>query len=197
MSSAPRARVFLALACGRRLGEALLGHAVEALGGAGEAGRAYRLPRAEGLHLTLLFLGDVERERLAPLWDAVAVRTRDDAAPRLTVDRAGCFPDCGRPRVLWLGVGEAGREDLARLRAACLDAAREQGFEVAAEGARAFRPHLTVARPRTRRAAPAAFRELAPGVAWVAERLSLIESVRAEAGSNHYREVAGLDLDAG
>ena len=36
---------------------------VEALGGAA-AQRDFRLPRAEGLHLTLYFLGDVERARI-------------------------------------------------------------------------------------------------------------------------------------
>ena len=66
----------------------------------------WRWTRAEGIHLTLRFLGEVgdaDDLRARPTWRATA---RSCTAPRVGLGRLGCFPQRGSPRVLWLGVEE-------------------------------------------------------------------------------------------
>jgi 2'-5' RNA ligase len=100
--------------------------------------------RAEKLHLTLKFIGEVEAERVEGL-KLAAGRAGSGVAPfDISIAGTGAFPPRGAPRVLWLGVlDEGGR--LAELQ-------RRLETECAAEGfpreQRAFRPHLTLARLR-------------------------------------------------
>jgi len=124
------------------------------------AGRAARLreafphvraawERPEKLHLTLKFVGEIEPSRVADL-SAAAGRAAAGGEPfELTVADAGAFPSHGPPRVLWLGVQDpSGR--LARLHRRLEDECAAAGFD---REARAFRPHLTLARLREPRAA--------------------------------------------
>jgi 2'-5' RNA ligase len=100
--------------------------------------------RPEKMHLTLKFLGEVERARVAELSDAAA-RAADASAPfELSVGGTGAFPPHGPPRVLWLGVEDAdGR--LARLQRRLEDDCAAAGFP---RETRPFSPHLTLARLR-------------------------------------------------
>ena len=214
-------RVFLALLCGPHLGQALGAMTRAALGGAG-AERDFRLPRAAGLHLTLLFLGDVGPPALARLRAELGPAAGGLRGPRLVLGSAGAFPRRGAERVLWIGVQEeAGSEGrLAELRRAALGAAERAGLDVAEERARPFHPHVTVARPRgldrspqghgaggargsdaaprLRRGrgarVPEAFHALAPGLAWRPAALALVESVRGE-GPAEYRALDEVPLE--
>lgn len=83
-------------------------------------------------HVTLRFWGEVEDiEPVVALCSAVAARF---PPPEVTLRGGGAFPSPKRPRVLWLGVEGA------------LDAV------AAALGNEDFVGHLTVGRPRQRRA---------------------------------------------
>lgn len=101
-------------------------------------------PRAENLHLTLKFLGEIEESRAA-LVSAAAARAAGESQPfGLTVEGAGAFPPRGAPRVLWLGVrDESG--GLARLHGRLEAECAAAGFE---REERPFHPHLTLARLR-------------------------------------------------
>ena len=72
----------------------------------GSDGAALRWTTSENLHLTLQFLGEVERDRLGPLVGALqpGVPLRPFA---VSLDRFGAFPPSGPPRTIWLGVGKA------------------------------------------------------------------------------------------
>jgi 2'-5' RNA ligase len=103
---------------------------------------ALRRVKAENLHVTLAFLGQTPDERL----DDVAGAAGDAAALvspfTLSFDRAGKFPERGRPRVVWLGIsdGEASVVELGRGVYAGLRR-RSLAFDD-----RPFAPHLTLAR---------------------------------------------------
>ena len=109
--------------------------------------RAVELPPArwvpeERIHLTLLFLGEVESEAqsLAALQGIGSSR----APFRLELTSPGFFPGRGKARVLWVGLEAS--EALVDLASAVESACRET---VRLEQRRqAFLPHLTVGRCR-------------------------------------------------
>lgn len=100
--------------------------------------------RAEKMHITLKFFGDVEQRRVPEL--SLATERAAQCASPFTLDIAGAgtFPPRGPALVLWLGVRDASGE-LAQLRAALEDECAAQGFK---REERPFHPHLTIARLR-------------------------------------------------
>lgn len=175
--AASTARVFAALV----LGPALAGALDRSVGAALAGRQRFRRPRAEGLHLTLCFLGDVPRERVPALGEALAAAAALPA-PRLRLAGTGAFPGPARPRVLWVGVHEApGTEGrLERLAEACVRAlggAPPEG---------PFRAHVTVARPRDPRAGvPEAFGQLVLDEPWSPAAVELLESLRGDGPSRY------------
>ncbi len=177
--------------------------------GAGEAERHFRLPRAEGLHLTLYFLGAVERGRLSRVEAGLRLFLEGVPRPRLRLARSGAFPAKGRERVLWLGVEE--REPLGRLaacRGAVLAALKQAGFDTSADEREPFHPHVTVARPRARRVrVPGEFYELALEEDWDPFEVALLESSVGPGGPGgqggqgqgpaRYRDLARFSLRDG
>ena len=114
--------------------------------------------RGESLHLTLKFVGEVEPARVEELSAASARAAEGVGSFELTLEGAGAFPPHGPPRVLWLGFAEASG-GLARLHRRLEDECAAAGF---GGEARAFSPHLTLARlrdPRDARDLAAAHRE--------------------------------------
>lgn len=96
---------------------------------------------ADRLHLTLKFLGEVDKERVSEI--AAAVSSVAGRHRELVIDLGGvgAFPNFRRARVVWMGVTHEARLELLHhdIEVAC----ESLGFEI--EG-RAFRPHLTLAR---------------------------------------------------
>ncbi len=105
-----------------------------------DVARGARWVRAEGVHVTLKFIGEMPAERVAAIQEAL--REARVAAP---VDAkfhgAGFFPNERHPRVVWAGVEAS--PNLAEL-ARDVDQ-RVSRLGIAAE-TREFRPHLTLAR---------------------------------------------------
>ena len=106
----------------------------------GDAGIAARPVRAENLHFTLQFLGEVGEKRAAGLADALrGVRFSGfDVSLRGT----GAFPGPRRPRIVWVGTDGPGGRHLARLAADVGMALAPLGFAPDRE----FVPHVTVFR---------------------------------------------------
>src|SRR5947209_714090 len=67
----------------------------------------------DNLHVTLLFLGEVDMLEVPALCQAVGDTTQRHPAFPMTVETAGCFPNPRRPRILWVGVGEGAQEVVA------------------------------------------------------------------------------------
>ncbi|MEX2431529.1 MAG: RNA 2',3'-cyclic phosphodiesterase [Dehalococcoidia bacterium] len=104
----------------------------------------FRWVAPESLHLTLKFLGDVERGRVELLTSALAAACRDRDAFHLALSGAGTFPGRGSPKVIWVGIGgDTGA--LAALQRS-VEAALVEAGEARQDNP--FRPHLTLARVR-------------------------------------------------
>jgi 2'-5' RNA ligase len=97
----------------------------------------------EQMHLTVKFLGDIQRDEIIPL-----CRIAQEVAARfqpfdLGFRGTGAFPHTEHPRTLWIGV-EEGLEEIRRLQKE-LDAALHEKLGFPRER-RQFTPHLTFGR---------------------------------------------------
>jgi 2'-5' RNA ligase len=101
--------------------------------------------RAGKLHLTLKFLGEISRSRVADLSRAAERATASLAPFKAVIEGAGAFPKSGPPKVLWLGISDINGE-LTELHKRLEDECAKEGF---AKEERTFNPHLTLARLRT------------------------------------------------
>lgn len=90
--------------------------------------------RAENLHLTLAFLGELGADKLP---DIRAAMEETAVVPMtLSFDHTGCFGD-----LWWLGIGE--NPELAGLQAELSSRLRDRGFKL---DRKKFTPHITLAR---------------------------------------------------
>ena len=103
-----------------------------------------RTPHAEGLHLTLAFLGETPDDRLDAVRRAMDEASAGAASFRLALAGLGTFPSSRRPRVLWAGL----TGDLVSLSA--LHARLDEQLKISGLPTedRAFRPHVTLGRAR-------------------------------------------------
>ncbi|MBE9505270.1 MAG: RNA 2',3'-cyclic phosphodiesterase [Chloroflexi bacterium] len=99
---------------------------------------------ADGIHLTLKFLGEIPAPRVEEVKKAVTTACIGTPPMRLEIDTLGGFPDTAQPRVVWAGLS-GDIEVLSRLAARVDLALAELGY---ARESRPFVPHLTVARVR-------------------------------------------------
>jgi len=118
-----------------------------------------RWVRANGIHLTLKFLGDTELERIPDVKQVLFDMAKPHPVFSIRLAGLGCFPNTRRPRVVWLRVEEDSGVLLA-LQAATEAACRELGFE---PETRPFSPHLTLGRVR-RDAEPKSLTDLGQAV---------------------------------
>lgn len=98
------------------------------------------------LHLTLLFLGEVEDRELPAICRSVEQACAGQAPFPLTIAGIGCFPNPRRPRIVWAGVA-AGSTELIAL---------HDALETPLLNLRCYRredrpysPHLTLGRTRS------------------------------------------------
>jgi len=135
--------------------------------------------RDEKLHLTLQFLGEQPPDRVVRAIELA--RTIPVPSFTLSIGGFGAFPNEKRPHVLWIGV----HGDAALLANALGEAFGKDGFPI---DARAYHPHVTIARLRGRRLPelPA----LPPTEPFMVDRFALIES---RDGGYHLIEELRLD----
>ena len=105
-----------------------------------------RWARAEGIHLTLRFLGEINEADLPGLRAALcSISGGAGQRCEVKVEGLGLFPERGRPRVLWIGLHEK-TGALAALQLRVESAVREAGLPGYKTEERSFHPHLTLAR---------------------------------------------------
>ncbi len=99
----------------------------------------------QGFHLTFRFLGNIEPTRVAPILTALRAAVRLHPQFRVRTQGLGAFPSLTRPRVLLARLPSDGPQGLhAKIESALgpCDSPSED---------RAFRPHITLGRVRSRR----------------------------------------------
>ncbi len=128
----------------------------------------------ENLHVTLLFLGEVEDRDVPALCRAVSEVCSRHAGFRMSVEGVGCFPNPRRPRTLWVGVG-AGNAELIALHDALEPPLLALGCYRREE--RQYTPHITLGRVRGERSAGTLATALAQKARWQAGE-TLVREVR-------------------
>lgn len=139
-----------------------------------------RWVRPENAHLTLKFLGDIEKEALQDVHTALGEVARRHTPFSVQFSGLGAFPSHERGRVLWAGV-DRGSPELTSLARGIQDSFETLGFE--REG-RAYKPHATLGRARGR---PVKLPDNAEihSPEFTARGLDLVESVLGEKGATY------------
>jgi 2'-5' RNA ligase len=155
--------------------------------------RDYRWVEPASMHVTLAFLGEQPDQALASLAEIGEAAASSSQPGKLSIGQPGSFGPRRAPRVLWVGL----EGDLARLhhlQQTLSEALKNKGFPVEA---RAFSPHITLARRRER--ADSGLPPVWPPAqqphvrAAPLDRLTLFESQLSRAGA-HYTPVAQFVL---
>ena len=108
--------------------------------------RGVRAVRPEGVHVTLRFLGDIERDAVPSAIDAIRASASRSRPFDLSLAEVGAFPNTRSARVLWAGVS-GDTDELAELHERVENELSAVGFR---RDRRRFNPHITLARLRER-----------------------------------------------
>jgi len=143
---------------------------------------------SEQWHLTIRFLGDVEKSRIPALDAALKKAAAEVPCIKLEASGLGFFPNAARPRVIWVGITEAeGRLRLLweKVCGACADFAESPPENE-------FVGHITLGRVKfihhkdvaALAEAAGAFERRRIGE-WVAENFLLMKSELSKTGARH------------
>ncbi|MBU2498127.1 MAG: RNA 2',3'-cyclic phosphodiesterase, partial [Proteobacteria bacterium] len=98
--------------------------------------------KPENIHLTIVFLGNIETEEIESVGGAVQKVCMEHRPFPLSLKPMGCFPNSRRPRVIWLGL-EGDLERMSRFRDEIQQELKPFGIK---EEERPLKPHLTLGR---------------------------------------------------
>jgi 2'-5' RNA ligase len=163
-----RVRTFIAVDVGKSIRDRLV-NLQETLA---RAGTEVKWVEPENLHVTLLFLGEVDDRHLPAVCRVVADCADQQAPFLLSVETAGCFPTPRRPRVLWAGVGE-GRQPLCTLHDALEAPLLDLGYYRRED--RQYTPHITLGRVKSDRPTEKLSAALAKQAGWQGGEITVRE----------------------
>lgn len=149
------------------------------------------------IHLTLKFLGNVNLDMMSQITEAMAEAAQEASPLQLEVKGLGVFPNPRRVQVIWVGVS-GDLDKLIQLQKRLETNLARLGF---APEARAFTPHLTLARVREQASADERQKlgELVAGTRFEAgyglpvEAISLMRSQLTRAGAI-YSQLSSIKL---
>ena len=158
----------------------------------GQAERAIRWVRPEGVHMTLQFLGDVPRAQLPEIERALREACAGARPTQVHTAGVGAFPNPGRPRVLWIGL-EGDLQPLFDVERAIGRALTPLGYKPD----KPFNPHMTLGRVRDHihpdeaaaiaNTLAAAAKRPPASVSFTARSVSLMQSTLQPGGSVYSR----------
>jgi RNA 2',3'-cyclic 3'-phosphodiesterase len=137
-----------------------------------QSGAAVKWVAPESLHITMLFLGELDERDIVPVCRGVEGAARREPAFLMRATGVGAFPTLRRPKVLWAGISD-GAEPLRRLYSAIEENLLDLGVYRKEE--RGYTPHLTLGRTRSEADGLALVPELAKLQAWEGGRTTVDE----------------------
>jgi 2'-5' RNA ligase len=149
----------------------------------GRSGVEVKWVEPGNLHVTLLFLGEVEDRSVPDVCRVVAECAAEHEPFEMSIEAAGAFPTIRRPRTLWVGVG-AGQQELVALHDELEPPLLDLGCYRREE--RQYTPHLTLGRVRSERGSEPLATALTRHAGWqcgqlrVREVLVMSSELRAE-----------------
>lgn len=157
-----------------------------------KTGADVKWTRPEGTHLTLKFLGNVDRELVSQIDSQLRPMFAKVRPFMLGVGSLGGFPSLKRPRVIWVGVHDAdgALQPAVRQVESLLE---PMGFE---PEKRPFNPHLTLGRVRSNRGIRELVEEVRQridltGPKFSADHATLFQSILRPSGAE-YRPLAAF-----
>lgn len=157
---------------------------------------AVRWVGEEQMHLTLKFFGDTPSAQIPNLVRALQKSCAGLPSFQLEARGLGCFPNARQPRVVWVGI-QGDRERLLELQSRIERQTQSWGSH---EETRAFSPHLTLGRIKSRQ--PGEVRGLGNAIqnhpqeslgTWTAQQVLLIQS-RLNPQGSQYTPLAEVKL---
>ncbi len=97
----------------------------------------------ENMHITLLFLGEVDQRETIDICRAAQKAVAAMPPFVLSIEGVGCFPNARRPRTLWVGVGK-GADEVCAVHDAIEKPLLEMGNY--RRETRKYTPHVTLGR---------------------------------------------------
>lgn len=128
-----------------------------------DSGAAVNWVEAANLHVTIVFLGEVDARELVPLCKLVRRVADDLPLFGLRLAGVGAFPNARRPKTVYAGFGE-GAAELRAIHAALQKPLLDLG--VTRQEDRSYTPHLTLGRVRGEADAEKLAAELPKFQAW-------------------------------
>lgn len=96
------------------------------------------------LHITLKFLGNVEKSSLPKIKTRAQAAIENQSSFQINIDKLGCFPHMGFPKIIWFGSSSAPRE-IHRLHDQLEEQLNKLGFS---KENRDYVPHVTLGRTK-------------------------------------------------
>lgn len=103
---------------------------------------AVRWAPLENIHLTLKFLGEIDKEQKNAIQQALERSCGGRETIPISLSGFGCFPNPNKPRIFWIGIQDPSG-GLGELQQSIENECAALGFE---KERRQFKPHLTLAR---------------------------------------------------
>jgi 2'-5' RNA ligase len=153
-----RLRTFIAV----DLGKAVRDRAVALQQQIARTGAVVKWVEPANIHLTLLFLGEVDSREVPGVCKIAAECAGRHPAFGLSVEGVGCFPNARRPRVVWVGIG-AGAQPLCTIHDELEVPLEELGYR---REERRYTPHVTLGRVTGDRPTDGLATALAAQAAW-------------------------------
>lgn len=135
-----------------------------------DAGVRWATP--ESMHVTLLFLGEVDEREIVPVCRAVESVAGREPPFTLRVSGVGAFPTPRRPKTVWAGITD-GATELQRLYELLEEKLLDMGCYRKEE--RGYTPHLTLGRVKAEHGGHVLAAELPKLLAWDGGRTTVSE----------------------
>ena len=155
----------------------------------------FRFTQSESWHLTLHFFGELNTGQIDRLKVRLAPVIQNLSPFIISLAGFGAFPSFRNPSILWLGVSTR-TDELNVLKLKVDQALREVHFSIEN---RAFKPHLTIARRKSRTSLPSISLPadiFSPKAEQEVRHVTLFQSILTPSGA-HYRPLCVFPLSAG